>query len=767
MRIVCDIECEKLETPEHIWVVVARNIDNGTVDIFRELTEDASERQRFIDYWTDVSLVVGHNWLGYDWPGLRRLLGIPFKPCIDTLVISKLINYSRKEGHSLEDYGIEYNIPKSKFSNYSSYSKELEDRCIIDTQINLYVYNKYKKYIEDPLWAPSIKTEQEFQLIVNDLHDNGFAFNTDKAKKLLEGVTQSLLSLDKEISDAFPERLRLIREITPKVTKHGTLSRSDFRWVDGGDLSIYNGGPFSRCEWVPFNPSSHKQIIEVLNNAGWSPINKTKTHLDLEREVNRLKYVSQRDKQFDLRLKELYTKLEDVRVTGWKIDEDNLNTLPPSAPAPARLLAQRILLEARRRTLTEWLSLVWHEIEIEKTQLGTSGIVINGLLTQSGKNVSEKRTDVGEQIILRNQERVIENPTSNIVTDYQSKTLLEWLKSKKVNVLFVKESASSLLITVIGQEELENFCAVLATVASDGMRNIPIKYKVISQRIHGKFFGIGAWSARMAHQNPNTANIPNQFDTAGKEKLLGKDMRSLWIAPRNRLLVGVDAEGIQLRIFAHYINDPEFTQSLVEGKKDDKTDPHSLNQRILGDCCKSRAAAKRFIYALLLGAGLGKLSEILGTSNAETQKALDRLLLRYTGFATLKQMVIPKDAEKGWFLGLDGRKVKIPGETEGTRKHLCMSGYLQSGEAIAMKLSTLKFYSEVQKIGGKLVNFVHDEWQVECKNNMAVAIEIARLMADSLRQVGEDLKLNCPLAGSYWNDDHHDYTIGTNWSVTH
>jgi DNA polymerase-1 len=112
----------------------------------------------------------------------------------------------------------------------------------------------------------------------------------------------------------------------------------------------------------------------------------------------------------------------------------------------------------------------------------------------------------------------------------------------------------------------------------------------------------------MAHQNPNTANIPNEFDTAGRKKLLGKELRSLWCAPKNRLLVGCDAEGIQLRIFAHYINDPEFTDALVKGKKDDKTDPHSLNQRILGSVCKSRAAAKRFIYALLLGAGIGESS---------------------------------------------------------------------------------------------------------------------------------------------------------------
>ena len=193
----------------------------------------------------------------------------------------------------------------------------------------------------------------------------------------------------------------------------------------------------------------------------------------------------------------------------------------------------------------------------------------------------------------------------------------------------------------------------------------------------------------MAHQEPNTANIPNEFDTQGHIKLLGKELRSLWQAPKKRLLVGVDAEGIQLRIFAHLIDDKEFTDALVRGKKSDKSDPHSLNQRILGGVCKSRAAAKRFIYALLLGAGLWKLSQILECSDAECREALDRLLQRYTGWAKLKSEDIPRDARRGYFIGLDGRKVSIPGASVGERKHLAMSGYLQNGEALVMKLSTL------------------------------------------------------------------------------
>ena len=653
MNVVIDIEANGLFNPTKIWVIVCKDIDTGKYFIFRKVSDDAGERERFREFSKTVSRWVGHNILGYDGPVINSLLGIsdlldPKSVC-DTLVVSKLVDYPR-DGHSIEDYGIEFGIEKKEWSDWSKYSLEMEEYCIRDVDINHRIYLKYLKYISNPERYPSILLEQEFQVkVINTLSTNGFFFNIPKAKGLLDKVTKELSTLDKDILNTFIPKLKYIRTVIPKATKYGTISLSnipkDIRHLIP-DMEV--DAPFSYCKWVDFNPSSPKQVVSELNQAGWQPVDKTKTHIETERRLNKLKYTRHRTPELDKEINLLHTKLESLKTIGWKINETNLDTLPSSAPASSRLLARRILLESRRRTLTEWLDL-----------------------------------------------------------------------AKEDN------------------------------------------------RIHGKFYGIGAWTHRMAHQNPNTANIPNEFDTSGKKKLYGKELRSLWGAPKNRLLVGVDAEGIQLRIFAHYINDPEFTEALVKGKKEDKSDLHSLNQSILGSVCKSRAAAKRYIYALLLGAGASKLREILDCDEQAATDAYERLLKRYTGFAHLKETIIPADAKRGWFVGLDGRAVRIPGETVGSRRHLAMSGYLQNGEAVVMKLATLKWIDNLKEYDSKLVNFVHDEWQTETPNNMEIALRVAKMKADSLRIVGEELGLKCPLAGSYWNDDLHDYTIGTNWSVTH
>lgn len=66
-----------------------------------------------------------------------------------------------------------------------------------------------------------------------------------------------------------------------------------------------------------------------------------------------------------------------------------------------------------------------------------------------------------------------------------------------------------------------------------------------------------------------------------------------------------------------------------------------------------------------------------------------------------------------------------------------------------------------------LVNLIHDEWQVETSNNMKEALDTAQIMSDSLVSVSKELNLNCPMAGSFYNEDCKDYTIGVNWQQTH
>lgn len=280
-------------------------------------------------------------------------------------------------------------------------------------------------------------------------------------------------------------------------------------------------------------------------------------------------------------------------------------------------------------------------------------------------------------------------------------------------------------------------------------------------RIHGRFTHIGTWTGRMAHSAPNQANIPSAFTgevkstvDRVKQEYDGR-LRALWGVEPGNYLVGTDAEGIQLRILAHLMKSEEYIKAIVSGNKEDETDIHNVNKRALGLPHVTRDMAKTFIYAFLLGAGQGKVAEILGVNLRTAATAIDNFTNSIQGLARLKTDLIPHVAARGWFRGVDGRKVKVPSE------HKALAGMLQNGEAVIMKHAALDWTAKAKKEGiqFKLVTWPHDEWQTEVCGNKATAERLGEIQRQSIVDTGVKFGILCPLAGST--------ALGRNWRDTH
>jgi DNA polymerase-1 len=646
LKVICDIETNGLTDPTRLWLIVCKDVDTGQVYVFREPDQNP---QAFVEFAKQVSIWIGHNFLGFDYIHVNRLTPVSIDPnnCIDTLVVSRLTNFLR-DRHGLSSYGEEYGLAKIDFSDWSCLSQEMIDYCIRDVEINFRLYQDQLPYISSDIWASALRTEHDIILVCNDMHDNGFAFDTASAETLLLSVSEQVSVLHESLITAFPPKIRLVKEIVPRATRFGTINRTDFRWLSKDDtgqrrhisnLSEYTvGHPFSRIEYVPFNPGSPTQIVERLNEAGWKPKDKTKGHFIASKEYERKPSKENRE------------RLSTFLQSGWSINESNLSTLPPDCPPAAATLAEYLLLRSRKK-------------------------------------------------------------------------LLETL---------------------------------IAATQSDG-------------RIHASFSGIGAWTQRMSHSDPNLANIPTE-KPQDKDDIrdINNAIRSFFIAGKDRLLIGVDADGIQLRVLAHYMNDPRFIEALVSGDKSKGTDVHSLNVSAIGPACQGRRDAKTFIYAWLLGAGVGRVAEILDCNEDESRDARERFISYYPGLKQLKEYDIPRDARNGYFQGFDGRYVVCYGDTESERKHYMLGGYLQNGESVIMKRACLLWRARLKKerIPFWQVNYVHDEWQTETIIDMQLARYIADVQMNSIKQVGEDLGLRCPMAGSILSA-HETIAIGNNWRETH
>jgi len=635
LKVVCDVEADGLTDVTKLWVVVCKEVDTGVQHVFRNVHDDPGP---FRSFARKVSLWIGHNFIGFDAAVLNKLVGpgtVDYLLILDTLVLSKLFNFRIEGGHSLGAWGSRFGVPKSEYEDWTQWSQELEDRCIVDTDITLKLYQLLLPYISKPEWKRSIEIEHASAIICQDMHENGFQFNLKKAKEIHERLVELRDNLDQELRDAFPPRSVPIRTITPKLTKHGTLHRGDFRFLGDNDLSNFSvGASFSTFRWVAFNPGSVVQINQRLEGL-WDPVEKTKSG------------------------------------NLWKVNEANLETVQEDAPDAVKTLVKRFMVQKRISTLEEW------------------------------------------------------------------------------------------------------FGAVRPSVGS-------------THRIHGNVNHIGTWTHRCSHDNPNMGNVPSIASKYGSKELkdlayeFGVILRSLWEADTGLSLVGCDADGIQLRIFAHYINDPEFTRSLVDGRKEDGTDCHSLNAQKLGDGV-SRDQAKTFIYSFLLGSGVGKTAHILNCAMGEAKERRNRFVDSYPGLVYVREELIPRDIARGYFEGIDGRKVIIPPNVlaRGNVAGAVLGGYLQNGETCVMKHANLRWRKALRDAGipFKQVNFIHDEWQTVTEGNIerdctwnasakrwiansgTILKAVGDCQADSIREIGVELGLNCPMAGNY--------VVGHNWFETH
>lgn len=258
-------------------------------------------------------------------------------------------------------------------------------------------------------------------------------------------------------------------------------------------------------------------------------------------------------------------------------------------------------------------------------------------------------------------------------------------------------------------------------------------------RVHGKVITNGAVTGRMTHHSPNMAQVPNSGAVYGPE------CRNLWIVEKGCKLVGIDASGLELRMLAHYMNDNEYTNEVVEG------DIHTANQKAAG--LETRNQAKTFIYAFLYGAGAAKIGKIVGGTPKEGQKLIDNFLKNTPKLQRLRSRVSEAVAARGCLQGLDGRKLLIRSE------HSAVNTLLQGAGAIVMKKALVLLHRDLtkRKIPFKFVANVHDEWQIEAPEQYAE--EVGQSGVRAITNAGLEFKMNCPLTG--------EYKIGDTWKQTH
>jgi DNA polymerase I len=274
--------------------------------------------------------------------------------------------------------------------------------------------------------------------------------------------------------------------------------------------------------------------------------------------------------------------------------------------------------------------------------------------------------------------------------------------------------------------------------------------------IHGNLWL--AQSLRYRHDNPNTANIPSvRLDKSdnpirGIEGYYTYEARDLWThrgKNGERKLVGVDAKGIQLRVLAHYLNDEEFTKAILA------EDPHAYNRDAWGlePGAAGRRLAKTLLYAIVMGAGDGRIASEGGISLSEAKAAKKQLFDRVPGLPTLIKNLKREFRQTGRITLCDGSKVTMK------RDYTVVPYLLQGDESRIMKLAMIYIDAAVKKEGLDVlkVGDIHDEHQYDVSVGDVTPFTV--LCDRCFRRAGEFFKYRLPV--------ECDVKVGETWAETH
>jgi DNA polymerase I-like protein with 3'-5' exonuclease and polymerase domains len=264
-------------------------------------------------------------------------------------------------------------------------------------------------------------------------------------------------------------------------------------------------------------------------------------------------------------------------------------------------------------------------------------------------------------------------------------------------------------------------------------------------RIYGRVVTNGAVTGRCSHKEPNLGNIPRRSP-------LGKRVRQLFVSIPGFRLVGSDAKGLEIRMLAHFLakfDGGAYAKIAVE------SDPHVYHQGLAGLPTKDNA--KTFFYGWLYGAGDTKIGLIIGKGAAAGKTLRLMFLKKFPALNALKNAVSAVAKQRGYLVGLDGRRLRV------RAVYSSLNTLLQAAGAIVVKQWTVLFNREIRAKGlfqaghVRQVVHVHDEFQLLVREGYEEQVmEIAKR---TMTEAGQHFNLRCRTDG--------DSKAGTDWGQTH
>lgn len=276
-------------------------------------------------------------------------------------------------------------------------------------------------------------------------------------------------------------------------------------------------------------------------------------------------------------------------------------------------------------------------------------------------------------------------------------------------------------------------------------------------RLHTIFNQHLVSTGRLSSSNPNLQNIPIRTE-------LGKEIRKAFIAKNpNYLIMSADYSQIELRILAHFSEDP----NLIDAFNRD-IDIHSATASkifkvdISEVTSEMRRKAKEVNFGIIYGLGPFGLKTRLRISQTEAKEIIDSYFNNFPRVKEYINEVLSKTREKGYAETIFGNRRYFKNinsanlNLKNFEERAAINMPIQGSAANLIKKAMIDIYKEfsLQKLNSKMILQVHDE----------LVFDVSKKELDIVKNIVKDkmenaIKLKVPLKV--------DIGIGNNWLEAH
>jgi DNA polymerase-1 len=291
-------------------------------------------------------------------------------------------------------------------------------------------------------------------------------------------------------------------------------------------------------------------------------------------------------------------------------------------------------------------------------------------------------------------------------------------------------------------------------ILSTYVKALPEMVNPLTKRIHTNYNLTIAQTGRLSSTNPNLQNIPVRSP-------MGEKVRKAFIATPGKILLSADYSQVELRLLAHFAEDPTMLRSFQ-----DDLDIHSqtasevMNIPLTQVTSNERSMAKTVNFGLMYGQSSFGLASTLKISRTEAKDYIDKYFTRFGSIKMFLDTLKDKAEQTGYAETFHGRKRFLPDIHSQNRtikaqaERMAINSPIQGTAADIIKLAMIRIDQELKNrdFKSKMLLQVHDEliFEVE-ESELSVMKEIVRECMETVVDLKVPLKVDMGI-GINWYD---------------